>query len=106
MTQHRHKDSRLKWTTYVTDPDLSGLATKAEVAAEAATRATGDDTLRAAVESLAARVAAIEAPTAPQVVASAGLASVGAIATPAAVGVVEPGGKAFQPDSFQTDAFS
>jgi hypothetical protein len=43
MTTHRHQDSRSKWTTSVTDPDLSGLATRAELA------------------SLAARVAALEA---------------------------------------------
>jgi hypothetical protein len=36
MTQHRHKDSHAKWTTLVTDPDLTPYATDADVAALAA----------------------------------------------------------------------
>lgn len=55
MTRHRHKDSRALWTTYVTDPDLSGYVTKANLASATLV-------LQSLIDALAARVALLEPP--------------------------------------------
>ena len=60
MTTHRHLDSVKKWTSAVTDPDLSPYALQSALASEASARAAADAALDARVTALAAAVKAIQ----------------------------------------------